>query len=62
MKRRDLEKKLKKLGWELKRNGANHDVWTNGKITEEIPRHRSPGRKALRSGDTGGVMAADYVD
>jgi len=28
------------LGWYLLRQGANHEIWTNGEITEPIPRHR----------------------
>lgn len=40
MKRRDLEKKLKEAGWYLLRNGADHDIWTNGKDIEPIPRHK----------------------
>lgn len=39
MKKRDLEKKLAKLGWWLDRHGGNHDVWTNGFISEAVPRH-----------------------
>jgi mRNA interferase HicA len=40
VKRKDLEKQLTKLGWYLKRHGAKHDVWTNGEIDQQIPRHR----------------------
>ena len=40
MKRKDLEKMLKSLGWYLKRHGSKHDVWTNGDIDEQVPRHR----------------------
>lgn len=40
MKKRDIEKLLRKLGWELARHGANHDIWTNGVETVEVPRHR----------------------
>ena len=40
MKRRDLEKKLEEAGWYLLRNGADHDIWTNGKDIEPIPRHK----------------------
>lgn len=40
MKRADLERLFKKNGWHFERNGGNHDVWTNGKETEAIPRHR----------------------
>ena len=39
MKRKDLIKLLENNGWYLKRNGANHDIYTNGKSTETVPRH-----------------------
>ncbi len=39
MKRTDLVKLLNKNGWVLKRNGASHDLYTNGIKTETIPRH-----------------------
>lgn len=39
MKKRDLEKKLSKAGWWLDRHGSNHDIWTNGNITNQVPRH-----------------------
>lgn len=40
MKKRDLEAKLKDLGWALERHGSNHDIWGNGKgVTEPVPRH-----------------------
>ena len=37
MKRRELIKLLEKNGWYIKRNGGNHDLYTNGKQTEPIP-------------------------
>lgn len=40
MKRKDLIKKLIKNGWWLLREGANHDIYTNGTKNEPIPRHR----------------------
>ncbi len=40
MKQKDLIKLLTKNGWYLLRNGANHDVYTDGKAMEPIPRHR----------------------
>ncbi|WP_251612942.1 type II toxin-antitoxin system HicA family toxin [Senimuribacter intestinalis] len=40
MKKRDLEKKLKKAGWRFLRNGGEHDIWTDGKNVEAVPRHR----------------------
>jgi mRNA interferase HicA len=39
MKRRDLERALRQLGWYFLRHGGKHDVWTNGKREEAIPRH-----------------------
>lgn len=39
MKGRDLIKKLEKNGWWKLRDGANHDIYTNGKANEPIPRH-----------------------
>lgn len=43
MKRRDLIKKLKDAGFVLARNGANHDVYVRGNVTEPIPRHNEIG-------------------
>ncbi len=41
MKRRDLERRLRIAGCFLKREGANHALWTNPKsgVTEAVPRH-----------------------
>lgn len=39
MKRKDLIKMLDRNGWWLQRNGANHDIYTNGIRSEPIPRH-----------------------
>lgn len=36
MKRRDLIKLLERNGWYLKRNGGNHDIYTNGVDNEPI--------------------------
>ena len=38
MKRRDLIKLLEKNDWSLKRNGGNHDIYTNGVDNEPISR------------------------
>ncbi len=40
MKKKDLEKLLRKNGWKMERQGGNHEVWSNGISTEPIPRHR----------------------
>ena len=39
MKRRELIRLLEQNGWWLMRNGANHDIYTNGSKSEAIPRH-----------------------
>ncbi|MBD3334607.1 MAG: addiction module toxin, HicA family [Candidatus Eisenbacteria bacterium] len=39
MKRRELEKNLRKLGWELARHGSKHDVWVRGERELTVPRH-----------------------
>mgnify|MGYP002522294674 FL=1 len=39
MKNKDLVKMLKQNGWYLLRNGGNHDIYTDGKKIEAIPRH-----------------------
>ena len=38
MKRRDLVKLLEKNGWWLKRNGGDHDIYTNGVNNEPVSR------------------------
>ncbi|MBY0584428.1 type II toxin-antitoxin system HicA family toxin [Murdochiella sp. Marseille-P8839] len=41
MKRRDIEKELKKLGFVFVDNGGNHDLFMNEKgIKISVPRHR----------------------
>ena len=40
IKRKDLIKRLEANGWYLLRNGANHDIYTNGIKIEPIPRHK----------------------
>jgi predicted RNA binding protein YcfA (HicA-like mRNA interferase family) len=39
MKKRELEKRLRQLGWRFLRHGGKHDVWTDGEREEPIPRH-----------------------
>jgi mRNA interferase HicA len=57
MKARDLKKKLKLLGWSLLREGSNHEIWTNGHIEEQIPRHRDINdflaKKIIKTAETG---------
>ena len=49
MKRKELIKLLEKNGWYIKRNGGNHDLYTNGKQTEPIPRHPDINERLARS-------------
>ncbi len=39
MKKKAVIKRLKKAGWYLKRQGANHEIWTDGKKSIPVPRH-----------------------
>jgi mRNA interferase HicA len=39
MRRRDLEKRLRDLGWRLARHGGRHDVWAKGERELAVPRH-----------------------
>ena len=48
-KRADLIKLLEKNGWYLKRNGASHDIYTNGKESETIPRHKELNENLARA-------------
>ena len=40
MKRADLIKLMERNGWYFVRNGANHDIYSNGTKIEPIERHR----------------------
>lgn len=57
MKTRDLKRQLEKLGWKFKREGSNHEIWTNGVIDEQVPRHRETNerlaQKILKTARTG---------
>ena len=40
MKRKDLIKRLRLLGWVLLREGGHHSVFTDGVRTMSVPRHK----------------------
>ena len=40
MQRRDLIKQIEANGYRLLRNGANHDIYSNGERNETITRHK----------------------
>ncbi len=51
MKRRELEKKMRSLGWRFVRHGGKHDVWTNQGETklEYVPRHAEVNERLARA-------------
>lgn len=49
MKKKELEKRLRKFGWWFKGHGGSHDIWTNGKIIEAVPRHNEINKITARS-------------
>ncbi|MCL2606315.1 MAG: toxin-antitoxin system, toxin component, HicA family protein [Coriobacteriia bacterium] len=49
MKRRKLIKLFMADGWEFLREGRNHEIWTNGKDIEQIPRKREINEKLARA-------------
>ena len=49
MKRRDLVRLLEKNGWYLKWNGADHDIYTDGKQKMPIPRHSEINERLAQS-------------
>ena len=57
MKRKELERKLRRAGCLLKREGASHSLWVNPRngVMEAVPRHQEIkdllARKILRALD-----------
>lgn len=49
MKRRELLKLFKNAGWYFLRNGANHEIYTDGKNQEQIPRHSDVKERLARA-------------
>lgn len=49
MKQRDLIKLLTKNGWQFVRSGGNHEVYTNGKDVEVVPRHKEINEKLAQA-------------
>ena len=48
IKKRNIEKRLKKCGWWFERHGGNHDIWTNGEFRIPVPRHRKVNKRAAK--------------
>jgi mRNA interferase HicA len=49
MKKGELQRRLRDLGWWLERQGGRHEVWTNGEATEAVPRHNEIDEHIARS-------------
>ena len=39
MKRKDLEREFRMLGWHIVRHGGRHDIWALGVREIAVPRH-----------------------
>ena len=48
MKHRDLVNKIKDVNFWFLRHGSKHDIYTNGEIEIEIPRHREINEKLAK--------------
>jgi mRNA interferase HicA len=40
MRRTDFIRMLEKNGWWLEREGGSHSIYTNGTVSEPVPRHK----------------------
>lgn len=51
MKRKELERRLRDLGWTFQRHGGKHDVWKSpdGPFTEFVPRHAEINEKLAQA-------------
>ena len=49
MKRRELERRLRELGWRFLRHGGSHDIWTDDEREEAVPRHSELNEKLARA-------------
>lgn len=48
-KKKDVAKKLRAMGYWLEREGAKHEIWTNGGFKSPLPRHREIVEKLANS-------------
>ena len=49
MRRRDLIRRLEKVGFEFYRHGSSHDIYKRGNDEEQIPRHREINEKLAKA-------------
>lgn len=58
MKRGDVLRELKALGWRYLREGGKHEIWTDGTEQVAVPRHREiaegTARNILKTAKQGG--------
>jgi predicted RNA binding protein YcfA (HicA-like mRNA interferase family) len=48
VKRRDLERMLRNLGWRLLRHGRRHDLWARNEEELAVPRHAEINERTAR--------------
>lgn len=48
MKKTQLDRRLRALGWWVFRQGGRHELWTNGEQQEVVPRHKEINEKLAR--------------
>lgn len=49
VKRKELEKRLKRAGFAFVRHGGKHDVFQRGKDEEQLPRHTEINEKLAKA-------------
>jgi mRNA interferase HicA len=48
-KRREVQRRLRELGWRFLRHGGSHDIWTDGSNDTALPRHAEISEGTARS-------------
>ena len=61
MKKQELEKVLRQLGWRFLRHRSRHDVWTDGQRQEAIPRYTEINDKLARAFSNGLIGTNEYA-
>ena len=49
MKRRELNKRLRRLGWRILREGKKHTIWTDDNDMVAVPRHPEINERTARA-------------
>jgi predicted RNA binding protein YcfA (HicA-like mRNA interferase family) len=65
VKRRDVERKLKDLGYYFERHGSRHIIWSNGVAEVQLSRSRymrdSSAREILKKAESGQAEITDEI-